>query len=227
MNKAKPYGNPHSADLFIIGHDPRLQISDVEANYVFFMDYLEREVPKTYPERRKYGLAKSVIGYIAYLTAGKYGIDTTEKLYFTNLCNEFLPHPKRSGTVLIPNDKAEYGISEIENILKVDSFKLILPMSLQVFYHLVRRGFVPNESDKMREFLRKARPDDSYAAWGAYSSAEPRAFVEVCGNIYYHRAIPVIPILHVKNWQDRVKNEPYKSRIEAAFNNICEIHTES
>ena len=162
--------------------------------------------------------------YVAYLTDNEYGMETMDKFYFTNLCNEFLPHPgKKNETVLIPDDRADHGISEIEKTVKVGSFRLILPMSLQVFYHLVRRRFVPNESDDMKEFLRKAQPDESYALQGAYRPIKQRAFVEVCGGRYLHQKLPVIPILHVKNWQKMVRNEPYRSRMGTAVNNIWTI----
>jgi hypothetical protein len=200
MVETKPYGNPEIAHLLVIGHDPRLQESDNEAKYVFFMDYLEREPPVHKVELRKYGLAKAVVDYIAYLTSNKYNVSTINRMYFTNLCNEFIQHPEKKGeTVLIPDEKADYGVSDIEKTLQIGSFRLVLPMSLQVFYHLVRRGFVPSESDEMKKFLRKARPDESFALQGAYRPTERRAFVDICGNRYYHRGVPVIPILHVKN----------------------------
>ena len=224
VSVTKPYGNPKIADLLVIGHDPRLQESDTEAEYVFFMDYLERELPKQKLELRKYSLARAVIDYISYLTGSRYGIESVNKLYFTNLCNEFLAHPeKKKETVLIPDDKADYGISEIGKTLQIGSFKLMLPMSLQVFYHLVKFGFVPNETEDMKRFLRKGRPDESYAMQGAYRPTEQRAFVEVCGNRYHHCEIPVIPILHVKNWQRMIEGDPYYSEMRKAIDNISVI----
>lgn len=84
VSVTKPYGNPKIADLLVIGHDPRLQESDTEAEYVFFMDYLERELPKQKLELRKYSLAKAVIDYISYLTGNRYGIEST--LSYAFLC---------------------------------------------------------------------------------------------------------------------------------------------
>jgi hypothetical protein len=225
MNQTKPYGNPKIADLLVIGHDPRLQESDTEAEYVFFLDYLERELPKQKPELRKYGLAKAVIDYIAHLTNNRYTMDKVNKLYVTNLCNQFLPHPAKKGqTVLIPDDEADRGINDIEKTLESGPFKLILPMSLQVFYQLARRGFIPNETSDIVEFLSKAQPDKSHAGEGAYVPIEEMPFVNVCGNVYYCRdRVPVIPILHVKTWQRMVRNEPYRSRMTRAVNNVCRV----
>jgi hypothetical protein len=221
MSKTKPYGNPKTAHLLVIGHDPRLQESDTEAEYVFFVDYLEREPPTYKAALRKYGLAKAVVDYIAYLSDNKYGIHTLDKIYFTNLCNELLPRPeKKNQTVIIPNDKANHGISEIEEALGIGSFQLMLPMSLQVFYHLVRQGFVPNKSDDMKEFLKRAHPDEAFAKQGAYRPIRQKAFVNVCGNVYYHRRIPVIPVLHVKSWLRMVRREPYTTLMEKASYNI-------
>lgn len=224
MSETKPYGNPKTAHLLVIGHDPRLQESDTEAEYVLFMDYLERELPKRKSELRKYGLAQAVVDYIAYLTGNKYSVETMNRMYFTNLCNQFLQHPEKKGeTVLIPDEIAGRGISEIEKTLQIGSFKLVLPMSLQVFYHLVRWGFVPNESVDMKEFLQKARPAESYAMQGAYRPTEQRAFVDVCGNRYSYYGVPVIPILHVNNWKNFAKRDPYRTQIERTVGHIGEL----
>lgn len=224
MNEVRPYGDAQKADLFIIGHDPRLQESDTKAEYVFFLDYLARRQPAGEPELRKYNLAKAVIDYISYLTSNRYNIGNLDKLYVTNLCNRFLHHPMKKGqTVLIPGDEAECGISDIEKTLQIGSFKLMLPMSLQVFYHLVRRGFIPNEASDMKEFLSKAQPKKSCAAQGAYVPTEGMSFVDVCGNHYVHGQVAVIPILHVKNWQRMVKKDPYSSKMKRAVENISRI----
>lgn len=42
MSHAKPYGDPKTATILVIGHDPRLPKSASEAEYAFFMEYLDR-----------------------------------------------------------------------------------------------------------------------------------------------------------------------------------------
>ena len=50
-------------------------------------------------------------------------------------------HPEKEGqTVLVVCDRADYGIMGVKKTPEIGSFKLILPVSLQVFYHLVRQG---------------------------------------------------------------------------------------
>ena len=72
----------------------------------------------------------------------------------------------------------------------------------------------------MKEFLSKTQPNGLYAMQNAYVPAEERAFVDVCGNRYHHGEIPVIPILHVNNWQRMIKGAPYSSQMKKAVENI-------
>ena len=69
MSQTKPFGNPATADMLVIGHDPRLQSSQAEAEYAFFLDYLQRyaAAPAYGPEKRKYGLANALLDYVSAL----------------------------------------------------------------------------------------------------------------------------------------------------------------
>ena len=41
MRNCKPYGDPATAKVLVVGHDPRLHRSKAEAQCAFFMDYLK------------------------------------------------------------------------------------------------------------------------------------------------------------------------------------------
>jgi len=220
MSHCKPYGNVKRAKILVIGHDPRLQRSEAQAQYAFFLDCLEQPIPKPYPERRKYGLASSAVAYIKHL-AGRF--ISLEAIYFTNLCNEFLCHPYGSGTVFIPEDHADRGIDAIEDALSQGSFKVILPMTPQVFYHLVRTGFVADSSEEVISFLRRARASPTASARKAYDPVGRSPFLTVCGQKYHHRndLTPVIPVLHVKQWPLNSRMRPhYGCLMEMATRNI-------
>ena len=224
MSKAKPFGDPITAEICIIGHDPRLQLSDAEASHAFFMDYIERIEPRSPSERRRYSLAMSVLDYLSYLTNAKYGVDKLEKLFITNLCNRFLPHPSIEGlTVLIPDQIADQGIQEIKESIGKGKFILILPMGLQVFYHLARSGFVTDRSLQLAAFMDKAQPVPLKTKYDAYAPKIPGAFIDVCGNKYMHGEIPVIPILHVKTWRIWRDRFPYSEKLKMAISNIAAV----
>ena len=108
MNASQPFGNPQQASILIIGHDPRLQNSQAEADYVFFLDYLLRSHPGRTSEARKYDLARALWDYISDLAGQETPL---QSLYVTNLCNEFLPSTHGRGTVLIPDELAEKGVA--------------------------------------------------------------------------------------------------------------------
>ena len=211
--ECRPFGDPATARVFVIGHDPRLQISDAQAETVFFLDYLEPARPTSGPEAAKYGLASATVKYMEHLTGGTVPL---AEMYFTNLCNEFLPHPRKRGTVLIPDEVAERGIAEIEKALRQGKPHVIIPMSLQVFYHLARAGFVAMGDDLHAAFLQKATPKRKYAEGGAYMETGRAPFLDVCGRRFLHGDIPVVPVLHVKSWSSRRHGEAYESAMQNA-----------
>lgn len=213
----QPFGEPADARVFVIGHDPRLQKSDVEATTAFFLDYLDGPKPSRRCEAAKYGLAKATVEYIDHLTGRTVAVSD---VYVTNLCNEFLPHAPEGRTVLIPNEAADRGIAAIESGLSEGKPQVIIPMSLQVFYHLVRSEFVRMTRLESEGFLRKAAPRARDAARGAYAAAAPKPFLDVCGSLFYHGELAVVPVLHVKNWPLRGPVKAYESAMQAAVENI-------
>jgi len=213
MTTAKSYGDPQKAKVYVIGHDPRLKNSDAEAKYVFFLDLLESPSPGGGPQKAKYNLAHSVIEYVMRLTSWRFSING---MYFTNLCsNEFLPHAPNRYTVLISHEVADSGIQEIENAIASGTPKLILPMSLQVFYHMVRTNFVTGDKERLDTFIQKAIPREKWRNLGAYKESGVAPFLDVCGVVFYHKQVPVIPVLHIESWS-RVNT---KSRYFPLMNN--------
>jgi len=213
MRVVRPFGNLNTATILVIGHDPRLQRSQTEAEVAFFFDYLTRPRPKSRPEARKYGLAQAVWDYINELTG--YDIPLAE-LYVTNLCNEFLAHMPGSGTVLIPDDRAQRGVQQIVRIVANGHFKVILPMAVQPFYHLCRLGFIDEDSELVRRFVAGARPRASKAEQGIYVQTGRAPFLAVCGRRFHHRGVPVIPIVHVKQWPLKARMVRFKEPMRQA-----------
>lgn len=92
------------AKILIIGHDPRLQNSDIISEFVLFANYYFKDIPNSQSEKKKYEIAKSTFEQIAYLTQDKF---KAENIYITNLCNSALKHAPKGKTVLIPKEKAK------------------------------------------------------------------------------------------------------------------------
>ncbi|MDY6917480.1 MAG: hypothetical protein SVP26_05980 [Chloroflexota bacterium] len=196
--QCKPYGNPATAKVFVIGHDPTLQTSPTVADYAFFIDYIMKPRPTLKAERTKHDFALGTYIYIKALCGRSISF---EDMYFTNLCNRSLDHENK-GMILIDKRIAGQGIQEIEATLREGSFQVILPMSQQVSYHLANCNFVKEaSSDRLVTFLKKSQPKPEQAKQGVYAPVGAEAFVDVCGNTYTHRGgVPVVPILHVKQW---------------------------
>ena len=169
--------------------------------------------------KSKSELAAATVEYVRELTGGQVALG---EMYFTNLCNEFLPHAQKGGTVLIPDETADRGIADIERALNDGKPQVIIPMSLQVFYHLARSGFVAMEQGERERFLRKAAPNPSAQDRGAYASTGRAPFLAVCGRRFSHTDVPVVPVLHVKSWSSRRHREAYESAMQNAADSITE-----
>lgn len=217
MGAVSPFGDPRSASILVIGHDPRLQRSQAKAKVAFFLDYLAHGRPSSRSEARKYDLAQALWDYVQVLAAREVPL---KELYVTNLCNEFLEHTPGSGTVLIPDDKAEQGVKEIVTAAASGEFKVILPMAVQPFYHLCRLDFVDEDTELVRRFLAGARPRSSKAAQGVYVQSGRAPFLAVCGRRFHHRGVPVVPILHVKQWPLRPRSVRYQDPMQKASEQV-------
>jgi hypothetical protein len=222
MTVTKPFGNLSTASIMVIGHDPRLQRGKAEAKYAFFLDYLEiyNVTPSYGPEKRKYELARAVVDYVSKLAGHQVPLDN---LYVTNLCNEFLPSTQGYGTVLIPDAEAKKGYKDICQAIYQGHFKVVVPTSCQVFYHLCRLGFLDEKVERITLFVEKASPRKGKQELGAYATTGKAPFLEVCGERFHHNGIPVVPVLHVKQWPIKTKAIRYTDPMEHAKREIREI----
>ncbi len=206
----QPFGNLSTATILVIGQDPRLQNSDYEAEKVFLMEtlekYSEQNLPRSKSEVKKYELACAVPNYIRSLARRNVTLD---EMYVTNLCNQFLPHTRGSGTVLIPQALARQGVEAIGAIVRQGHFRVIVPMACQTFYYLCHFKFIDEWDERVLDFLASARPDPVKATEGLYEQSGRGAFLNVCGQRFHHLGIPVVPVLHVKNWPLSVKMARY------------------
>lgn len=201
-----PFGDPKTARVLVIGHDPRLQESDTVAAYAFFADYFFRSEPTSGSEKRKYGLANSVFSCINHLTAGKFG---QEEFLITNLCNEVLPRAPKGKTVYIPESKATEGLASIRQLLSGSDVEVIFAMSLQVNYWLQKLNFYQQDC----RFLEMAAPRVAgcQGSMPFYSPTKQKAFQLVCGreNLADGK-FRLFPILHAKQW-------PLKGAVQLAY----------
>jgi hypothetical protein len=212
----KPTEHPPKA--LLIGHDPRLQMSDTQAEYVLFANYFFDKTIKDRSFKSKYGLAESAFSQITHNTNGKI---KPEEIYITNLCNSALPHAPKGKTVYIPEEKALAGIENIKRIIgEYKSIEYIFPMSLQVNYWLQKLGLY----DSNDGFVEKSSPKTNGILNEPpyYEPKEKSPFLMICGNRYHVRGgtQTVIPILHAKcfplNKQFRAY-EPAYERIRNYF----------
>ncbi|MBE7467625.1 MAG: hypothetical protein HS114_00600 [Anaerolineales bacterium] len=213
MKAAQSFGDLKTATILVIGHDPRLQRSRAEAEIVFFFDYLTRVRPAARAEAKKYELAEAVQKYISQLAGREVSL---AELYVTNLCNKFLDHVPNSGTVLIPDEQAQRGVEEISQIVAGGHFKVILPMSVQTFYHLCRWRFIDETNQVLTQFIHAARPVPERAKLGLYQQSGKAPFLTVCGQRFHHEGVPVVPILHVKQWPLRLRMRRYADPMQQA-----------
>jgi hypothetical protein len=186
----------HTPRALLIGHDPRLQQSDTQAEYVLFANYYFDKTIKDRAFKSKYGLAASAFNQITHITNGKI---KPEEIYITNLCNSALPHAPKSKTVYIPEEKAITGVENIKKIIDENStIEYLFPMSLQVNYWLQNLGLY----DSNDGFVEKSSPrtigvqnEPPY-----YEPKEKSSFLMICGNNYKVKegSQAVIPILHAK-----------------------------
>jgi len=221
MPTVKPFGDINSATVLVIGHDPRLQRSQTEAQVAFFLDYLARPRPAHRAEARKYDLARAVWEYVNDLASHHVPL---ADLYVTNLCNEFLDHAPGSGTVLIPDDVAKRGVEQIAQIVAAGHFRCILPMAVQTFYHLCHWGFIDEkDSELLVQFVAGARPRASKAEQGIYVQAGSAPFLSVCGQRFHHRGVPLVPIVHVKQWPLKPRMVRYTKPMQRAQQEIRQL----
>ena len=209
--ETKDWKSTEIAKVLLIGHDPRLQKSDTIAEYAFFADYFFNPLPRMNSEKRKYSLAKTTFDYIVNLTNEKF---KPENIYITNLCNSSLNHSPKGKTVLIPEDKAKFGMGNIKRILKENpTIEYIFPMSLQVNYWLQKLDFYYSDSDfiELTEPLEKGLNNNP----PYFQPKSLRTFLLICGKKYKINdgSQTIIPILHSKNFPLKKNFQTYENSI--------------
>ncbi len=213
MDAVEPYGDLCTATILVIGHDPRLQRSGARAKQAFFFEFLADPPPPPGPAARKYGLARAVWSYVECLAGRAVALP---ELYVTNLCNQFLEHIPGAGTVLIDDPLADRGVEEIRQVVAAGHFRVILPMAVQTFYHLCRTGFVEGQAELVSRFLCAAHPRESKAREGLYETVGRAPFLAACGQSFHHRGVPVVPIVHVKQWPLKARLARYQGPMQRA-----------
>lgn len=201
-------GSLDQARVLVVGHDPRLQSSDTQAEYAFFADYLFKPRPQKSSEAAKYNLAEATFKYIRYLTSQRY---TDDQIVLTNLCNSGLPHAPKGKTVLIPPNQAQAGINAIDDILNQSQIEVIFVMSQQVNYWLQALGFYPPVAEYLRLSEPKRRGLTNVPPY--YEPQHGKAFQLICGRCFKKDTRSVVPILHIKNW-------PLRGALKEAYRHV-------
>ena len=219
MNRTQSWYGSETSKVLIIGHDPRLQTSQTEAEFCFFANYYFKEKLAGANEKAKYNLASALFGCISYLINNKYSI---QEFVITNLCNNFLPPTINKKTVLIPEKFAFEGLEEIRKILKNLEIEIIFAMSLQVNYWLQKLGFYFS----IDEFLKGAEPQKSgiNSRPPYYQPKDSSVFKLICGKEYIAGdKFRLFPILHIKNWPLKGRfQETYQDCYNELIKNFCE-----
>ena len=185
--------------VLLIGHDPRLQLSDTIAEYALFSNYYFEEVPKNRVDKRKFGLAEKSFEQILDITNHRFRAD---EIYVTNLCNESLVHAPQGKTVLIPENVAKEGYERIATIIyKYKTIEFIFPMSQQVNYWLQHFGLYQTPTDFMNKAKPKQKGIDNNPPYYEAVKQRDHPFLEICGNVYnLNTGQKLIPVLHTKQY---------------------------
>jgi len=185
--------------VLLIGHDPRLQLSDTIANYALFSDYYFGDKPKNGSEKRKFELAAKSFEQVLEITNHRY---KAEEIYVTNLCNESLPHAPKGKTVLIPESIANKGFERITSIIcQHSTIEYIFPMSQQVNYWLQFFGLYQTNTDYLAKAKPKEKGINNDPPYYEAVKQSDHPFLEICGVVYHlNTGQKLIPILHTKQY---------------------------
>jgi len=78
----------------------------------------------------------------------------------------------------------------------------------------------------MQTFVHQARPAFGKAEKGVYVPIGTAPFLEMCGQRLHHRDIPVVPVLHVKQWPLRAQMTRYVEPMLQAAQEIRRVLAE-
>lgn len=205
----QPFGDPSSAKILIVGHDPRLRESDTLASFSLFADYYFKPRPTIRSEIAKYELASAALGMVEYLVGQPLA---ASDVVVSNLCNGALPRPPKGKTVLIPQSEAEVGVQELRKMVEKGSIQLVFSMSEQVNYWLQHLEFC----EALPEYLLNSEPrlkgrnNDP-----PYYEPMQRSFQSICGRaLKGPMGSTVFPVVHARSWPFTgpflVYEEPYR-----------------
>jgi len=215
----RPWGSPETARVLVIGHDPRLQASGTLADYSLFADYHFRDEPTSRKGLAKYRLAEALFMCIEDLTGGRI---SDKELLVTNLCNQALPSPGGSRTVLLPRGEVEQGLKDVRALLVGSQIRLIFAMSQQVNYWLQVLGFYPADARFVEESTPKetgTRSDPPY-----YEPSRSGAFKRICGKEFMADGqYSLFPILHVKSYPLRGRFGLYEAHYAACRTGVRKV----
>jgi hypothetical protein len=97
-------------------------------------------------------------------------------------------------------------------------------MALQTFYHLCHWGFIDEkDSELIVQFVAGARPRPAKAEQGIYTQSGSAPFLAVCGQRFHHRGVPVVPIVHVRQWPLKPRMVRYTEPMERAALEIQQL----
>jgi hypothetical protein len=195
----QPIGDLATARILVIGHDPALQHSIARAEYAFFLELLQRP-PMDRAQVRQKQFAFRLLRYLVWL-AGR-PVEPVE-LYVTSLCNTFLERRGR-GVLYIPEHEAQAGVQALGDGVTQGQFRAILPMAEQTFYWLCKLCFIDQPDEHVDAYLANAAPQAVWSQKGLYKKTRGTPFVKVCGQSFAQGGTPVIPILHVNDWRERL-----------------------
>jgi len=211
------WGDRNKAKVLVIGHDPRLQNTETQANYCFFADYFLKSIPGNRSELAKYKLAEALFSYISLLTSYRY---RAEEYIITNLCNSFLPKQPKGKTVYISEEKAKEGIEKIRMIINQTNIELIIATSQQVNYWLQKLGFYSSTTN----YIRNSEPRERGVSKNYYEPVGKSPFLEICGKKFLASRIPLFPVLHVKQFPLRGNiKKNYQPLIDNCINEIKKL----
>ena len=76
--------------------------------------------------------------------------------------------------------------------------------------------YIVNLKEDVGNQLNKARSVPRKVEQGVYATTGTAPFLEVCGELFHHRGIPVVPIVHVKQWPLKTRFIRYTEPMESA-----------
>ncbi len=96
-------------------------------------------------------------------------------------------------------------------------------MAVQPFYYLCKFEFIDDQSELVKDFINRASPKQKKAEKGIYVTEKPAPFLDVCGKRFHHKGIPVIPVLHIKQWPIKTLAKRYIPMMENAKKEILDV----